>query len=488
MAKKVRTLFIRDDAINLVVVDGKKIKNFASLRLEPGLVSHGLIVDEPQVARELEKLFELTKESMGKVIVGLSGINSLYRLISLPELPADMLPEAVKREAERMIPVPLDEIYLSYQRIPSPPGKMLIFLAIFPRNMADALVRTLRKAGIKPHIMDLAPLALCRAMDEPRAIIVNAKSGSLDIMIMEDRLPQLIRTVYLPGETTSIHENLPAIIEEIDRTVTFHNSQHKDNLLDSTVPMFICGDLVEVPESWQSLSGNLNCPVSTLSSSLESPEGFNASEFMVNIGLALKQLPYEKQGANYSLVNFNALPEIYLPKAVPLSTIFTVIGAIIGIGLIVYMGFILYNNMSATTALASEVTSTESRVNEEQRLIAELKPQVAEKQALVEAMEATTSIFINTYMSLEAGRALMNGDMNIIIGLLPKDTDLAEVHYGSSSKTISGIVTKTDAEDDIFRYAENLRVYFSSVIISSIKAEEDEEGQIEGFRFKFIIK
>ncbi len=489
MAKKVKTLFISDDAVNLVVVEGRRIRKWASLPLEPGLVSQGLVVDEAQVADRLKELFKLIKENAGKVIAGLSGLNSLYRLISLPELPEAILPEAVKQEASRVIPVPLDEVYLSYQRIPASPGETRIFLAAFPRNVADALYRTLRQAGVEPYIMDLAPLALCRTLDEPRAILVNTRLDSLDIVVMVDRLPQLIRTLSLPGEAVSLSERLPTITEEIDRTIAFYNSSHKEKPLDSTVPMFVCGDLAQAPENWQSLSGKLNCPVSILPSPMESPESFNPSEFMVNIGLAFKELFPEKEGTNVSLVNFNVLPEIYLPKALPLSTILAPIGVIIGIGLLVYMGFMLRNSMAHTSVLGSELAAIESSIAQERKEIVVLKEQVTQLEAQIGPLEARTNIFETTFTSLGAGRELVDRNMSDIVGLLPGRVDLTEINHGGKSVTVSGIVKEeVDAEDDIFTYARNLRSHFSSVIISSIEAVEDEEGEIEGFEFEFLLE
>src|SRR4030042_6958729 len=176
MAKRVTTLFIRDTSINLLVMKGNQIEKWASSPLEPGLVSQGLIADEAQVADKVKQLFKETGVKAEKVVIALSGHDSLYRIISLPELPEAVLPEAIRREARRTIPTPLEEVYFSYQRLPSlTKGESRIFLVTFPRNLVDALVRTLRQAGVKPYIMDLAPLALCRVPNQPRAIIVNAR-------------------------------------------------------------------------------------------------------------------------------------------------------------------------------------------------------------------------------------------------------------------------------------------------------------------------
>jgi type IV pilus assembly protein PilM len=403
-------------------------------------------------------------------------------------LPEAILPEAVKQEARRVIPVPIDEVYLSYQRLPSSPGETQLFLAAFPRNAADTLISTLRRAGVEPYVMDLAPLALCRTLNEPRAIIVNARLDNLDIIVMVDRLPQLIRTLSLPGETASLLERLPAITEEIDRTVAFYNSGHKEKPLDSTVPLFVCGDLAQAPENWQSLAGKLNCPVSILPPPLESPESFNPSEFMVNIGLAFKELFPGKDGSNFSLVNFNALPEVYLPKAVPVSAILTPIGVIIGIGLLVYMGFMLRGSMAYNSVLGSQLSAIENNVAQEQKEIGALKEQVAQLEVQIGPVEARANIFETTFASLGEGREQVDRDMSKIVSLLPGDVDLTEVNHGGKSVTVTGVVIKTDAEDDIFTYARSLRSSLSNVIISSIEVKEDEEGEIEGFEFEFLLE
>jgi type IV pilus assembly protein PilM len=486
MARRVTTLFIRDDAILLLVVEGKRIKQWASLPLEPGLVSQGLVTDEARVADDVTKLFKLTKIGARRVIAGFSGLNSLYRLISLPELPEAILPEAVKQEARRVIPVPLEEVYLLYQRLPASPGETRLFLATFPRNAADVLIRTLRRAGVEPYLMDLAPLALCRALDKPRAIIVNARLDHLDVMVMEDRLPQLIRRLSLPGEVVPLAERLPAITEEVERTVAFYNSSHKEKPLDSAVPMFVCGDPAQAPESWQSLAGRLGSPVSVLPSPLESPEGFDPNEFMVNIGLALKELPLE--GANYSLVNFNALPEVYLPKRVRLSSILIPAGLIIGVGILVYMGFQVRDKASYNSVLLSQLTPAESRITEEQKKIGALQEQIKQVEAGVAPVQARAKIFDDKFNELEVGREQTDRELTDIVNLLPGTLELKEVNHEGESVTVKGVAPDEDDIDAIFRYARDLRIKFASVAISSIEVKIDEvNGTISGYNFEFLL-
>lgn len=492
---KVVTLFIDDTNIRLLVARGKRVQKWARLLLEPGLVRDGVILDEAQMADKLKELFKLEKITATRVIAGISGLNSLYRLITLPELPEAVKAEAIRHEAGRVIPVSLSQVYYSYQPLPSPKGETRFFLAAFPRNAADALIRTLRQVGVEPYLMDLAPLALCRTVNEPRAIIINANITSLDIVIMADRVPEVIRSLSPPGEATSLSEALPAITEELERTIAFYNSSHQEKPLDSTVPMFVCGDLAESPESWQPLAGKSNYSVSILPPIMEFPEGFNPHQFMVNIGLALKELPIEKGKTNFfSIVNFNALPDVYLPKAPQVGRVLIPIAvAIIGIGLISYMWFLFQGTTAQTNDLRDQLAATEPLIATQQMEIAKLKKQIANVEPHI-MTEATAEVFEATYTSFEQGRERIDADLSKIAQLVPYTVDLLEINHEGDSATISGIAP---SEDDVFGYARELRGsgQFSSVVILSIQEDiviinegEEEEEEIIRYGFVFLIK
>jgi len=467
MAKRVTTLFIRDTAINLLAMKGGQLEKWASSPLEPGLVRQGLVVDEQQVADRVKQIFKETGAQTNKVILGLSGHESLYRIITLPELPEDVLPEAVRREAQRTIPTPLEEVYYSYQRIPSQRGECRVFLVTFPRNLVDALMRTLHEAGVKPCVLELAPLALCRIPDVPRAIVIDARSEHLDVMVLADRLPQVIRSLSLPGEAGSLEERLPFIAEEFNRTVAFYNSSHLESRLDSTVPVFVCGDLAEAPETWPAVAGEAGYSVSPLPSPVDLPEGFNANEFMVNIGLALKELLPEKEEANYSLVNFNALPEAYVPPSFSIARVLVPVGLVVGIGLVVLMGILVLQTRANIETLGYQVMTAETNVNQQQSEVTQLRANVGATEGKADVLHSTLTV-------IERERAVIIDDLREIYDLADGESvNLGTVTHTRSSVTLNGGAVDVD---HVFRYARALRdseelandPRFSSVWISSI--------------------
>jgi type IV pilus assembly protein PilM len=470
MAKRVTTLFIRDDCIDLLVMKGEQVEKWANLPLEPGLVSQGLIVDEAQVADKVKQIFHETGAQANKVITALSGHDSLYRIITLPDLPDAVLPEAIRREAKRTIPTPLEEVYFSYQRLSAPKGESRIFLVTSPRNLIDALVRMLRHAGVKPYILDLAPLALSRIPNEPRAILVNARLDHLDVIVIAERLPQVIRRLSLPGEAESLEDKLPFITEEFNRTVAFYNSSHLEKPLDSTVPVLVCGDLAKEPETWQSVVGGAGYSVSALPSPVEPPEGFDPNEFMINIGLALKELLLVKEEANFSLVNFNARPEVYVPPSFSIVRVLVPVGTVIGIGLIILAVILIVNGRAEINTLTSQVTVAETSVNKLNKDIATLKTQAG-------SVEATANELSGRLTTVERGGASIDLDLHEITNLAQNKVILSSVSHVGSSVTVNGGASNVD---DVFSYARALRSggRFSEVWISSIS----ESGGAVGFR------
>jgi len=460
MAKKVTTLFIRDTHIDLLVMTSARVEKWASLPLEPGLVSQGLIVDEAQVAGKVKQIFKETGAQTSKVITAISGHDSIHRIITLPELPETIIPEAVKREAKRTIPTPLEDVYFSYQRLHAPKGEGRVFLTAFPRNLADALAKTLRQAGVNTYVMDLAPLALCRIPNEPRAIIVNARLDHLDVMVIAERLPQVIRRLSLPTETESLEANLPLIAEELNRTVAFYNSSHVERPLDTTVPVFFCGDLAEMPDTWQSVVGKSNYSMSTLPSPVDPPEGFNPNEFMVNIGLALKELLPVNEEANFSIVNFNALPEAYFPEHFSIVRVLVPVGTVVCIGLIIFGVIFTQNNRAYIEELNYELTLAKSSVVQQQVAISSLKAQVG-------PLEATANELNNRSSALKRERAAAHEDVTEIIKLAPEKITVGSFSYGGGSVSMSGAASDEDA---IFSYARDLENSdrFSKVWISTI--------------------
>jgi Tfp pilus assembly protein PilN len=243
--------------------------------------------------------------------------------------------------------------------------------------------------------------------------------------------------------------------------------------------VFVCGDLAEVPDTWQSVVGGAGYSVSPLPSPVELPEGFNPHEFMVNIGLALKELLPEKGEANFSLVNFNALPQVYVPPRFSIARVLVPVGIVIGIGLIIFGAVFVQHNRAYTEDLRSQLESTQGSVTQKQGAIGILTTQAASLGAIAGELDGRIT-------TMERGRAVFYQDLTQIVTLAAEKVTLSSVNHGGGSLSVNGVASDADS---IFSYARDLRasrdaanaLRFSQVWIKSIS------GSAGAFSFEFSL-
>ncbi len=473
MAKRVVTLYIADTSLRLLVTQGKRIKKWADLPLEPGLVKNAVVVKEAEVAARLKQLLQDQKVKTKKVIVGLSGLHCLSRPINLPQLPKAMLAEAVMREAKRVLPVPLEQLYISWQTIPAPEGKLQVFLVAIPCKTADALLSMLRQAGLKAHLMDIKPLALARVAGEATAVIVDVQPTEFDIIIMADGIPQPIRTVPLPSAALSWTEKLPLIRDELDKTIKFFNANNPEKLLAASVPIFVSGELADDPELCQSLSDDLGYPVLPLSSPLKCPERLAPNHYLANIGLALKELS-SVRGVGFSVANLNVLPTAYRPKPISLTRIFVLPSAVVFIGLLIPLAMLIQDDAAAITSIRNQLDTTnqllEQGLSQKQELmenITELEPQIAEA-------EASRDRFVTALGSLGTQNNGVNGTLAVAVDSVPSTISLTGIGHADSTLTVNG---RSPSEAEVLAYLRRLDASdrFSEITIASMKLIEGGE-------------
>ncbi|MDD2472073.1 MAG: pilus assembly protein PilM [Dehalococcoidales bacterium] len=500
MAKKKVTLYIEDTEIKLLTSNGHKINKWASFSLEPSLVHDGAIQDEVKVAQAIKELFRLQKVSTKKVTVALSGLNSIFRVISLPVLPPKMLPEAIINEASRVIPRPLEEVYLSHQVISSLQGETRIFLTAYPRTLTDTLMRTLSKAGLKTTVMDLAPLALARCVNEPRAVLVHAWLSNLDIVILADRLPQVVRSISLSGEEMTVEEKSSAIAEELNRTVSFYNSNRKSSPLDNTVPVYVSGDLVQEELLWQSFTLELaDYTISPISPPVEAPEVFSPSQYMVNIGLALKGALPGKADSNHSIIDMNILPEAYLPPSFSWYRILVPVAAVCAIGGLFYIWLMIQDVGNDITKIEGETSAVNARANQIRSEISPIRTAIAEQKDLnapltgqidtlekeIDSTQQLASVFNQTADTFLQDLANINADIPELFTLKPDGVTLSSVTADGSAFNLEG---SANTENDIYEYARALRSSerFSMVNVNGISERENEDGVL--YTFNIVVQ
>jgi type IV pilus assembly protein PilM len=285
------TVNIEGRSLRLLTAKEGEVKKWGRAPLGPGLVENGLIRDPAQVGLTLDTLFSEHRVAKKDVITSLTviGLGSTSQIFDLPKMRPNLLENAVMREARRVMPVPVEELYLCHQVIGEMGEMQQVYVLGAPRDLVNAHVNAFQIAGIQLKAMDLKPLALVRAVNRRDAVIADLEDESFHVVVVRDAIPDITRSAVLHREALDPQQKARRLIEEVIRTIDFYNHSHPDKLLDPSVPVFLTGELTSIPSVKQTIQAEMGYTIEMPKPSLSYPADLPLPSFMVNIGLALKR-------------------------------------------------------------------------------------------------------------------------------------------------------------------------------------------------------
>ena len=285
------TLAIETTELRYLSAKGGEVDKWGIVPLVPTLVDRGLVTNAVEMGEVIEELFEREQLATGRVITSLSALRAIPRLLTLPKLQASLMQQTIAREARKEMPVSLEELYLSWQSMPgADEQQQRIYVLGVPRDLVDAQVASLAAAGIKPFSMDLKPLALVRAVKQSEAVIVCLEDDVLDVVLVVDYLPAIVRTFSLARDHLDAQGKLDRLIEELTQTVRFYNDSHRSAPIRPGTSAFVMGGGVMGRDALDYLKNVMDRSVERPTAPLSCADDLPVSQFMTNFGLAMKKV------------------------------------------------------------------------------------------------------------------------------------------------------------------------------------------------------
>lgn len=438
-AKRVVTLNIEPNEVRLLVTEGRRITHWGSVPLAEGLIRHGIIADSARISKAIESLFEETDFPRDRVAISLTGMRSLSRMLTIPKLKSSMLAEAIQYEAEREMPVPLDELYLSWEFI----GKngVVSNYCIFgvPRDLVDMEIKTLAQADIQPRTMYLKPLALARAVNRKDALIIDMEPKSFDIVAVVGGMPVIMRTIMSRSDLMTTQDRIDQLKEELSRTIQFYNSSNPDRILEATVPAFLTGSLAEDPDVYNSVTSILSNPIEDLDTLFDCPSELSIPlrQYAVNIGLAMggssSRLRANSAAGHFLVVNPNVLPEEYKPE--PMKPRKLLIPA-----MAMFLAVLMIMIFQMKTGADGNIKTVQDELNDVVKQLDEIERVTAPVVDQINDVENEVDRLIQEHDSLliiPAPSAMADG-LAVILEALPTGVKIAAIDETDSRLNISG--------------------------------------------------
>ncbi len=171
------------------------------------------------------ELSQALKAQRLPVSVSLHAPRGIVRILELPAMPTAMLAEAIQREARREYPIPLEQLYFSWQALPAAQGgHQRVFTLGLPRDTVDLALGALKQAGLRLQVMDYRPLALIRALYKSEVFIVDLETSGATLIVTQHYLPIIVRYVTFPTRAEfGPQQYSDYLSQEIQRTYDFYN-------------------------------------------------------------------------------------------------------------------------------------------------------------------------------------------------------------------------------------------------------------------------
>lgn len=284
------TLSVESTEVRVVATEEQRIVHWDAAPLPSGAVRNCQVVQPSAFAQVIGRISGKLDGHHRNAVVGLSGQGAVLRILDLPPVPPRMRDEAVRREARHQLPLPLEEVYLSWQAISSDTSPRLrVFALGVPREAVDNCVLGLRSAGVRPVAMDLKPLALARAVNRPDVLLADIEEQTGSVVLVREFVPYIARSITLAEEGTGVpSERAYHLAAEIERTLDFYETKMAFEHPPWEPVVCLTGALGDHEEVRSRIGAHWT--LVDPAPRLPLPEGMPLLPYLVNIGLALKEL------------------------------------------------------------------------------------------------------------------------------------------------------------------------------------------------------
>ncbi len=229
---------------------GKKIQNAVGIDLSgssvkavelrneagrPQLVTYGFIESAADIIKSdaaqaqgdavklLQEVMKKARVSTTRVVSALPSFSVFSSIISLPEMSKKDLMSAVRWEAKKFVPMPLEEMILDWEVVQEPVKKkpaaddkdkevagtagrkdIRVLLTAAPKVLVERYVNIFKQAELQLVGLETEAFALERALignDPSPVMIVDIGSKVTSIMIFKESIPILTRSIDVGGNS-----------------------------------------------------------------------------------------------------------------------------------------------------------------------------------------------------------------------------------------------------------------------------------------------
>src|SRR5690554_3358586 len=210
MAKVGVGLDIGTRGVKVVRVSGDstfRVNRFAAVPLDEGAIDAGVVADRKAVAAAVREVLRAGRIKGKRVVVAIAGQAVVVRNIKMPLMEDEEAANAIRWEAERYIPYPVDEVTLDFEIIDRDmeEGEMEVILACAHNDIIRSHLEVLWETGLQPLAIDVQPFAMMRGLGieysrpAESVAMLDIGAASSDLVIARAAIPYFTRILPVGG-------------------------------------------------------------------------------------------------------------------------------------------------------------------------------------------------------------------------------------------------------------------------------------------------
>jgi type IV pilus assembly protein PilM len=185
-----------------------------------GLVNVSFEIDETQeqvitqTVTVLNNLMQRAGVTTRKIVASLPNSAVFTSVIEMPKMSSGELKNAVEFEAKKYVPLPMNEVTLSWTALDkNPDGKSTVLITAVPNTILRSYLKIFEIAKLEPIALEIESLALIRSVigdDKGNNLLIDIGAKATHLNITEKGNLVLTRNIPLGGEsiTNKIAESL----------------------------------------------------------------------------------------------------------------------------------------------------------------------------------------------------------------------------------------------------------------------------------------
>ena len=164
-----------------------RIRSHGLEPLPPHAVADARIADENAVAGAVARIVKRCAIRTKQAAAAVPGSAAISKVLTVPNAPNDAEMESqIQLEADRQLPFPVEEVHFDFEVLGpcgNDPERVDVMLAATRRENVTTRAAVLRRAGLKPRIVDVEPYALEHVFPLLADCVPDAGAGKTVAMV-----------------------------------------------------------------------------------------------------------------------------------------------------------------------------------------------------------------------------------------------------------------------------------------------------------------